>query len=105
MRVRRGRCVAKAARFGRDEAAGLDFDARSREYIRYSLANKLPECLASGAAVLAVGPDDVGTIARVADLHVGELVTVADAGLLSDATSVKVVNVNGILTASAARPI
>jgi FkbM family methyltransferase len=56
----------------------FNFDDRSREYIRYSLANKLPECLASGAAVLAVGPDDVGTIAAMASLDVGERVTVAD---------------------------
>lgn len=55
-----------------------NFDARSREYIRYSLANKLPECLASGAAVLAVGPADVGTIATMVGLDVGERVTVED---------------------------
>lgn len=60
-----------------------NFDARSRDYIRYSLANKLPECLASGAAVLAVGPSDVGTIAAMAALDVGERVTVADEELLS----------------------
>ena len=60
-----------------------NFDARSRDYIRYSLANKLPECLASGAAVLAVGPIGVGTIATMAALDVGERVTVADEELLS----------------------
>jgi FkbM family methyltransferase len=62
-----------------------NFDARSRDYIRYSVANKLPECLASGAAVLAVGPEDIGTIARMAALDVGERVTVADEGRIEEA--------------------
>ena len=30
------------------------FDAASLAYVRHSLANKLPECLASGAALLAM---------------------------------------------------
>lgn len=62
-----------------------NFDARSRDYIRYSLANKLPECLASGAAILAVGPEEIGTIARMAALDVGERVTVADEGRIEEA--------------------
>jgi FkbM family methyltransferase len=61
-----------------------NFDARSRSYIRYSLANKLPECLASGAAVLAVGPDDVATIATMAALGVAELVTLPDGELIGE---------------------
>jgi hypothetical protein len=61
-----------------------NFDDRSRDYIRYSLANKLPECLASGAAVLAIGPDDVGTIAAMASLDVGERVTAPDEELIKD---------------------
>lgn len=62
-----------------------NFDARSRDYIRYSQANKLPECLASGAAVLAVGPEDVGTIATMAALDVGERVTAPDPAQIVDA--------------------
>jgi FkbM family methyltransferase len=62
-----------------------NFDARSREYVRYSLANKLPECLASGAALLAVGPADVGTIATLDALDVGERVIVADEELIGKA--------------------
>jgi hypothetical protein len=62
-----------------------NFDERSREYVRYSLANKLPECLASGAAVFAVGPDDVGTMATLAALDVGARVTVADERLIGEA--------------------
>jgi FkbM family methyltransferase len=59
-----------------------NFDAPSRDYIRYSLANKLPECMASGAMVLAVGPDDIGTIATLAALDVGERVTHPDEALI-----------------------
>lgn len=39
-----------------------NFDAESLRYVRYSMANKLPECLASGAAILAYGPQGVATI-------------------------------------------
>lgn len=45
-----------------------NFDEASKAYVRYSIANKLPECLASGAAVLAVGPRDVATMALLAEL-------------------------------------
>lgn len=61
-----------------------NFDARSRDYIRYSLSNKLPECLASGAPVLAVGPDDVSTMIAMAELGVGERVTLADEELIGE---------------------
>lgn len=44
-----------------------NFDQRSIDYVRYSLANKLPECLASGAALLAHGPVDVATIEYLVD--------------------------------------
>ena len=39
-----------------------NFDPTSKLYIRYSVANKMPECLASGIPVLAHGPSDVATI-------------------------------------------
>lgn len=39
-----------------------NFDDRSKAYVRYSVANKLPECLASGAALLAIGPPDIATM-------------------------------------------
>jgi len=39
-----------------------NFDPRSIEYIGLSLANKMPECLASGVPVLAYGPKEVATI-------------------------------------------
>src|SRR3546814_11387518 len=39
-----------------------NFDPASTGYIGYSLANKMPECLASGAPLLAYGPRGVATI-------------------------------------------
>ncbi|MBM1219860.1 hypothetical protein JQU17_22840 [Ponticoccus sp. SC2-23] len=39
-----------------------NFDDETLRYVRYSMANKMPECLASGAVVLAHGPMDVATI-------------------------------------------
>lgn len=37
-------------------------DVETLRYVRYSMANKLPECLASGAVVFAHGPQEVATI-------------------------------------------
>ncbi len=39
-----------------------NFDNRSKTYIQYSLANKMPECLASGVPTLAHGPSNVATV-------------------------------------------
>ena len=39
-----------------------NFDGATRRYLQYSFANKLPELLASGAAVLAYGPDYLETM-------------------------------------------
>jgi len=41
-------------------------DPETLRYVRYSMANKMPECLASGAVVLAHGPRDIATIAYLA---------------------------------------
>lgn len=57
---------------------GYNFDAESKSYIQHSLANKLPECLASGSALLAVGPADVATISVLEDLNCGVRVTRED---------------------------
>lgn len=43
-----------------------NFDHCSVEYIRHSFANKLPECLATGAAVFAYGSDQVATMRTLA---------------------------------------
>lgn len=39
-----------------------NFDPKSITYLKYSFANKIPECLASEAVVLAYGPEGNGTI-------------------------------------------
>ena len=54
---------------------GYNFDSESKNYVRYSLANKLPECLACGAPLLAIGPPDVATLAQLKQLDCAELVT------------------------------
>lgn len=39
-----------------------NFDDETIRYTRYSFANKLPELMAAGSAVLAIGPTDIETI-------------------------------------------
>jgi FkbM family methyltransferase len=39
-----------------------NFDEATRRYLKYSFANKFPEALASGAAVLVYGPLDIETV-------------------------------------------
>jgi len=41
---------------------GYNFDDETRRYLQFSFANKVPESLASGAAVLAYGPEGLQTI-------------------------------------------
>ncbi len=66
---------------------GYNFDERSKDYTRYSLANKLPECLASGAALLAVGPADVATMAVLEKFGCGLRVTSNSVEAVADALS------------------
>lgn len=51
-----------------------NFDAESLAYTRYSMGNKLPECLAAGAALLVHGPKSVATVKQVADHGLGHVV-------------------------------
>jgi|GEM_PF-1310995 len=50
-----------------------NFDPESLRYVRYSMANKLPECLASGAALLVHGPQEVATVDYIARHGVGRI--------------------------------
>lgn len=52
-----------------------NFDPASLRYVRYSMANKMPECLASGAVVLAHGPRGIATIDYLAGTEAAVLVT------------------------------
>ena len=54
---------------------GYNFDEWSKDYTRFSIANKLPETLASGAALLAVGPADLATMQMLEKLDCGLRVT------------------------------
>jgi FkbM family methyltransferase len=51
-----------------------NFDANSVRYIRYSVANKMPECLASGVSLLAHGPQNVATIRYLSVLNCATIV-------------------------------
>src|SRR5690606_22828662 len=44
-----------------------NFDERSVDYVRYSLANKLPELLATRVPFFAIGHHDIGTMQVLAD--------------------------------------
>ena len=54
------------------------FDEISRAHTRHSMANKLPEALASGAAVVGYGPADQATLAALAGTDAALLVTERD---------------------------
>ncbi|WP_299438021.1 FkbM family methyltransferase [uncultured Rhodospira sp.] len=54
------------------------FDEHSRLYTRHSLANKLPEVLAAGAAVLGYGPAEQATMACLAQTGAALMVTERD---------------------------
>jgi len=52
-----------------------NFDDASVQYTRFSMANKLPELLATGRPVLAIGPVEQATIDYLARHRLGALVT------------------------------
>jgi FkbM family methyltransferase len=62
-----------------------NFDPDSVRYVRYSMANKFPECLASAAPVLVYGPSEVATVACAAEINCTQLVTERNLNTLKDA--------------------
>lgn len=56
-----------------------NFDEASKDYVRYSIANKLPECLASGATLLAIGPPDIASIELLNAVKCGVTVETGEA--------------------------
>lgn len=62
-----------------------NFDEDSKRYVRYSMANKLPECLASGAALLVHGPREVATVAYAAGTGAAEMAEAPDEAQLKQA--------------------
>lgn len=65
-----------------------NFDAKSLSYIGLSLANKLPECLASGTPVLAYGPLEAATIRYLEQAGCAQLVVRQDPAELRAAVEV-----------------
>lgn len=62
-----------------------NFDEPTRRYVGLSLANKLPECLASGVPLLAYGPETIATIDELAKAGCACLVTRRDPAALEAA--------------------
>ncbi|SER03517.1 hypothetical protein [Thalassovita taeanensis] len=62
-----------------------NFDETSLRYVQYSMANKMPECLASGAAVLAHGPMGTATIEYLSGDGIAKVVAESDVVALSAA--------------------
>lgn len=61
-----------------------NFDEASIRYVRYSIANKLPECLASGKPTIVYGPTDVATVAYAAQIGCAQLILERDLKALKD---------------------
>ena len=59
-----------------------NFDEETRRYLQFSFANKLPELLASGAAVLAHGPLQLETMSYLHRHEIGEIVSEPDEAAL-----------------------
>ena len=62
-----------------------NFDPISIAYTRLSLANKMPECLASGVPLLAYGPEEVATIRYLKDADCAHVVCRQDTDCLAAA--------------------
>ncbi|MDD5198744.1 MAG: hypothetical protein PHC88_02995 [Terrimicrobiaceae bacterium] len=62
-----------------------NFDDRTRAYTQFSMANKLPECLASGAPLIVIGPDTIATVRRARELGAAVVVAQPDPDALDDA--------------------
>nr|WP_281250316.1 tetratricopeptide repeat protein [Planktothrix tepida] len=62
-----------------------NFDFNSIVYTKYSIANKLPECLASGVPTIVYGPLEVATVEYAAQTNCVQLVTERNQVQLMDA--------------------
>lgn len=62
-----------------------NFDQASLRYVRYSMANKLPEYLGSGVPILVHGPQDVATIDYVMQHQAAQVVDVEEIAALKTA--------------------
>ena len=65
-------------------AIAYNYDPASLRYVQYSVANKLPECMASGAALLAHGPRQAATIEYIEGLGCAATVTEKNVEKIAD---------------------
>lgn len=59
-------------------------DEETLRYVRYSMANKMPECLASGAALFVHGPKEVATVEYLDNTKAALVVEEKDDSLVID---------------------
>ena len=59
-------------------ALPINFDAESLTYVRYSMANKSPEYMASGTPILVYGPMEAATVEYAVEGKWGHVVAVRD---------------------------
>jgi glycosyltransferase involved in cell wall biosynthesis len=52
-----------------------NFDEESIRYTRYSMANKMPECMASGTPILAYGAPEIATIAYLKETESAHVIS------------------------------
>lgn len=64
---------------------GYNFDPDSLSYIGSSMANKMPECLASGAPLLAHGPLEAATIAYLKEMACAIIVDIPQVNAVNKA--------------------
>lgn len=62
-----------------------NFDQPSIDYVRYSIANKLPECLAAGAPVIAIGPAEIASMTTLAELDCAVCLSTPDTTAIASA--------------------
>ncbi|NNC37508.1 MAG: DUF115 domain-containing protein [Hyphomonadaceae bacterium] len=62
-----------------------NFDDDTKCYVKYSFANKLPECCASGTPIIAYGPDGLATLDTLEELNLAFRIKTRDPNELSDA--------------------
>lgn len=62
-----------------------NFDPSSLRYVQYSMANKMPECLASGAPILAHGPVKAATISYLEKHKLAQIAPIPDKMAVAEA--------------------
>ncbi len=64
-----------------------NFDEVTIDYTRYSMANKLPECINSGTPLLVYGPEDVATVSYCNEMELATVINKRSVDRLLDTLS------------------